>query len=1115
MHSRSAQCFRCLVVWILLLGVAAGSHAQPAFRVADLNTVQSTSYIIHSGQESEAVNALFYLVMDDGIHGDELWVSDGSPGGTRLVADLCPGACGSNPHNLMASPGRDLLLFAADDGVHGVAFWESRGTPGSTRIVFNPFPYEDDLLGLGPFFEHAGSTFFSYFEPFEFGGQGRELVRWTGTYTPLSFFITDDINPFGNSYPRVLAGAGDQILVTATDAIHGWEPWVLEGPFFSDALSLGDLKSGSVSSLDLYAAEAVAAPWGGFVFVADDGTHGLEVWRTDGTPESTFLLKDISAGAAGSSPRGLAVLGGAVYFTATDPQNGEELWRTNGTPAGTVLVKDIQPGGGGSAPFELTLWGNRLFFYADDGTHGVELWATDGTTAGTVLVKDAAPGPSSSFGSGWLHSGLSLVGNRLLFFAADPAGTRLWRSDGTTAGTVPVDPPPQSPLFWPFSASLLLEDGFGVAGGYLYFRGSSLSEEIWRTDGTSAGTVLLADTRETTPALLVDGGALEARFGTLGGNLFFQATDGFSGFELWKSDGTAAGTVQVSDLNAGFSSSFPNRLRTVGGRLVFATLFGEVGLWSTDGTPGGTQALPVPPQGPTDIGVAGGNAFFFAPQEGLGIELWKTDGTPAGTGLLEDLFPGVESSIPHRFAAVGSRVFFAADDSAGTELWVSDGTAPGTFRVADIRPPLFPGGSSSDPTYLTAAGNLLFFIALTDEHGWELWKSDGTQGGTVMVKDILPGPAGSISLRHPGIFASTANGLLFFIADDGQHGEELWKSDGTAAGTVLVKDIRADFNDFGPRQLTAVGNRVYFTAFAYPHGQELWVSDGTEAGTHMVEDILPGLASSQPRNLAAVDGTTLVFSAFDGQGVEPWRSAGTAFGTRRLADIAPGALSSSPMGFTAVGPNVYFAANDNTTGFELWAIPREFARTTFEDVPPTYWAWLYVEALVANGLTTGCGGDLYCPARPVTRAEMAVFVLRAIHGAGYVPPDVSTVARFADIPASHWALDWIEQLATEGITSGCSGSPPLYCPESPDGPGPRWPSSSSVPVTERAYTPPPATGTVFTDVPASYWAAAWIEQLAAEGITTGCAANLYCPGDPVSRDQMAVFLTRVLDLPLP
>lgn len=182
----------------------------------------------------------------------------------------------------------------------------------------------------------------------------------------------------------------------------------------------------------------------------------------------------------------------------------------------------------------------------------------------------------------------------------------------------------------------------------------------------------------------------------------------------------------------------------------------------------------------------------------------------------------------------------------------------------------------------------------------------------------------------------------------------------------------------------------------------------------------------------------------------------------------------------------------------------------FGDVPASYWAASWIERLYNSGITSGCATTpvlLFCPENNVSRAEMAVFLERGMHGATFTPPDVTPT--FNDT-VGHWAEDWIEALKNDGITAGCGAG--SYCPES------RVTRDQMALFLLRAehgasYEPPAATGTVFSDVPADHWAAAWIEQLYAEGITGGCGAGTYCPDSPVTRAQMAVFLVRAFNLP--
>ena len=181
---------------------------------------------------------------------------------------------------------------------------------------------------------------------------------------------------------------------------------------------------------------------------------------------------------------------------------------------------------------------------------------------------------------------------------------------------------------------------------------------------------------------------------------------------------------------------------------------------------------------------------------------------------------------------------------------------------------------------------------------------------------------------------------------------------------------------------------------------------------------------------------------------------------------------------------------------------------TFTDVPTTYWSWNFIERLYAAGITGGCGAGNYCPETAVSRGQMAVFLERGMNSSSYSPPP-ATGTVFGDVPTSYWSASWVEKLYADGITGGCGGG--NYCPDQAVS------RAQMAVVLLRAkhgssYTPPPATG-VFPDVPTSYWAAPWIEQLFDEGITGGCGGGNYCPDQAVTRGQMAVFLVRTFELP--
>ena len=494
----------------------------------------------------------------------------------------------------------------------------------------------------------------------------------------------------------------------------------------------------------------------------------------------------------------------------------------------------------------------------------------------------------------------------------------------------PVDGPKQvAPETVLFQGGGSFPSNLTAVGNTVFFTANDTirGRELWKTDGTPAGTVIVKDINpfdlSSSPGVLT----------VVGNTLFFTANDGSSGTELWKSDGTQAGTVRVKDINPGLGSAFPSQLMPVGTMLFFTANDGSSGieLWKTDGTEAGTvRVRDISPglgsSSPSQLTPIGTTLFFIANDGSTGVELWKTDGTEAGTVRVKDINPGAASafSFSPSLTPLGNTLFFAAADaSTGTELWKTDGTEAGTVRVKDITP----GGAGSSPSSLTVAGSRIFFTAFEAGFDSELWTSDGTEAGTFRLRDINPGAGGSF----PSSLTPVGN-TLFFTASDNTGDTELWKTDGTAAGTVRVKNINA-FSSSSPSQLTAFNGMLFFTADDGILGRELWSSDGTAAGTTRARDIDFDSESSFPTELVGVDRTiSMLFAAQDGfgfgnSGRELWTSDGTAAGTDLAANIAPDTFSfflppvvrsSSPQSLKVVGDTLFFTADDASHGRELW-----------------------------------------------------------------------------------------------------------------------------------------------------------------------------------------------------
>ena len=497
---------------------------------------------------------------------------------------------------------------------------------------------------------------------------------------------------------------------------------------------------------------------------------------------------------------------------------------------------------------------------------------------------------------------------------------------------------------------------------------------------------------------------------------------------------------------------------------------------------------------------------FVAKLDPNGVLLWNTflggDGNDDGSAISVDengdiYVLGVSDAdwgcapviCTVRAYTSGRDVFTAKLDSDGTLQWNtflgdSGNDSPGSMGV-DNNGDLYLSGSSKTAWGLPLrayAGDLDAFVAKLNSNGALLWNT--FLGGS----------------DHDG-----AGG----IAVDG------------SGNTYIVGFSNASWGS--PVRMFTVGNTAWeddsFAAKLDSNGELQW-------------NTFLGGSESDNGAAIALDGNENVYVL--GSSADTWGAPLRAYTNRRDAFTAKlnsdGALQwNTFLGGgegTDYGTAIALDGNGNfyVTGYstETWGNP---VRTyngqvnafvvkapspTFSDVPVDYWSYQFIGRLYDAGITSGCNATplMYCPNAPVTRAEMAIFLLRAKHGSSYTPPAaVGNV--FGDVPASHWAAAWIEQLYAEGITVGCGDGG--FCPETTVT---RDQMAIFLLRAEHgdAYVPPTMTG-VFTDVPVGYWAGDWIEQLYLEGITGGCSTGLYCPTKTVTRDQMAVFLVRAFNLP--
>ncbi|RCJ40764.1 hypothetical protein A6770_10175 [Nostoc minutum NIES-26] len=942
----------------------------------------------------------------------DLWKSDGTQEGTFRLKELYPdnsfvridSSININD-TLYFTVSRTFYNEEGNDEGRQTSFWKTDGTTAGT-VESDIYP--SNLTAVNNIF---------YFTS---GG------LWKSDGTEAGTVKVKDINAGS------LRNFNDTLYFVGDDGIYGGELWTSDGTAEGTVL-VKDINPGSSGSSISFITEVN----GTLYFRADNGTSGLELWKSDGTAEGTVLVKDINPGSSGTSVYDYIEVNGTLYLFADDGIRGFELWKSNGTAEGTVLVKDINPGSGSSIvsydnswqDLLLTSVNNTLYFFANDGTHGGELWQSDGTAEGTVLVEDINPGAGSSDifeltnidgtlyfnanGRLWALNANPPVASPVVSISAidanaaeagnEPAVFRISRTgDTSTALTVKYDVdgtatngqdydqlngtiaiaagqsfvdlsitpladtfPEESEtltvtLFDKYYQYYLVDSSSNAAsatiaddpstvvltepylvkdifpgpsdsnilslakfGDFLYFAADDgiNGSELWKSDGTAAGTVLFQD---IVPGLSGSNPVIQLNIDSV---FYFTADDGIYGRnDLWKSDGTQDGTVLVKDLPGSDSSYIDNRINVSGNLYFFAYensgSSSGYSLWKSNGTTAGTVKLKTNTYSLSDLINVNDTVYFTSFDNTYGLELWKSDGTSAGTVRVKDINSGSGSSDPTDFLSINNTLYFLANDGIrGVELWKSNGTSAGTVRLTDINPSF---GSISD---LRNVNDILYFTAnAQNNYAKQLWRSDGTATGTVLLKDISE-TSDSLSIN---LLTNYKGSLYFTINQPTSQSLELWKSDGTQSGTVLVQDINSVNSIYyyatDLSNLTEVDGILYFF-----YGDTLWKSDGTQNGTVLVKDVFAGdFDGSTNISTQSIDANGTLYFSFSLSVYDPynpiniyelWKSDGTTEGTVLVKDRDTAiAADFNPNSLIYLNDTLYFTAEDDIYGQELWAI---------------------------------------------------------------------------------------------------------------------------------------------------------------------------------------------------
>ncbi|WP_196893247.1 T9SS type A sorting domain-containing protein [Aureivirga marina] len=574
-----------------------------------------------------------------------------------------------------------------------------------------------------------------------------------------------------------------------------------------------------------------------------------ELWFSDGTKEGTYLVKDIISGNEGANPKELTLLNNTLFFVGKSENTDFSLYKTDGTADGTTIITDSFSNEFTDENKDLIVYNNQIYF-----SHNNEIWTTDGSfsNAHKVLEQESFYkfifndelyffGKSSivsGFGlwktNGTMEGTVSVYywdsnvnkddfniiinENDFYFLSLNPnSGDVLWKSDGTTQGTMLVKNITEN------ETSLSHLNGTNLNGEILFLSpASNVSEigfDLWKTNGTEEGTILLKSFPQS------DFTNRNIALKTFNNEVYFYANDGIYGNEIWKSDGTMEGTVLVkdhfSDENQDiFISDF--YVDELNNQLFF---FGNTSnpedfktLWTTDGTEEGTHEFSNKLKIKTTsiFFTFNGKTVFSAYSDLNGYELWELHENPEEISVLFESKVNADSEPNFQFD-LEDKIYFTANQKPNEKKLFYFDASENKIEETELQI-----GNKN-----VKLNDDYFSLVNHEIYGREIWKTNFENNSSSLLKDIYSGTASSVTSDNELI---VWNGNLYFSADDGISGFQLWKSDGTETGTQILKITNPNGGSY-PKNFTIFNNELYFTSNNQNAVKSLWKTNGTETGT--------------------------------------------------------------------------------------------------------------------------------------------------------------------------------------------------------------------------------------------------------------------------------------------
>lgn len=781
----------------LLIAVSLYFQAQNVLNT-DLNE-------IHYGESSTPANLfkldnqILFSAERNSEEGRELWSYNSITQKSVLLKDILPGYNSGMSLQPYFSKINTKVYFIASDNSSYKQIWETDGTASGTQMVKNLSSNYETIA------QAAGNKLFIF--------SNKEL----SVYNPVTNVLTSLKTFDYTSGTMRLETFNDQLYIAANDGVNGKEIWKSDGTVAGTTI-LKDIapNSGSSISNDF---KILKLNNGKFYFVANTAT-GYQLYESNGTTAGTVSIMPIQNV---SELNGVSA-GTYFVFTGFDAANGGlEPWVSNGTAAGTQILKDILPGNSSSMGVnnKFLKINNKIYF--DSSSNGINqsygnyIWETDGTQAGTLLFNT----PTNN-----ILYGTSSDAQHLILTKPNEYN-RYWIANGNSAQTFEI-----AGLGMPSNNS------FVDLNSAIYMTGSNSTygSELFSVNPLSQAVTLVSDINHSS-------GSSPHSYGVLNDNLVFIASDRQFNNQFYKRDKL---TQQISRL-----TNFTSGTSSVGMFTDFGDPFIKVGnyfytknstpnfrsvFYRTDGTVANSLMIPTPDTATNDVAMhvnLNDSSLLFAGYNNImGTELWKIDNNSNIPVLVKDISTDTMGSMYNtdpKAAVLNGFAYFVAKENGKLGIWKSDATAANTLKTIQY---IFQNGSDGNIKVIGSINGKLLYSTRKENYSntsnTELFASNGDLSSSVLLRSHSD-PFGSAGFSNENeIF----NNKIFYAVTGYPGG--LFSTNGTVAGTTEVSQM--NFN--GAVQFKKCGNQLFFTN---NNGSQLWKTDGTNAGTVSLSINLNGI----------------------------------------------------------------------------------------------------------------------------------------------------------------------------------------------------------------------------------------------------------------------------------